>query len=89
MSKFAVVCETCTSVQEVNATQHEITFVAFLIDSTIDFRGSITCYTVIDASDNSNKVREAYIQGVIAGAAAVGSTLAQGDIITHQFFRAP
>lgn len=89
MSKFAVVCETCTSVQEVNASQHEITFTAFLIDSTIGFRGEIVCTTVIDASDNSNKVRDAYVTGVIAGAALVGSTLAAGDVISHQFFRAP
>ena len=88
-SKFAVVCETCTDIMEVNASQHQVTYTAYLIDNDIGFRNHIVCYTTIDATDNSNKVKDAYVQGVIDAASAVGSTITAGNVISHQFFRAP
>jgi hypothetical protein len=89
MAKLAVVCETCTSILEVNGTQHEVTFLAYVIDNDTGFRGHMTCTCVIDASDNSNKVKDAYIDGVVASCAAQGITLARGDVVSHQFYRAP
>lgn len=89
MAKLAIVCDTCSDIMEVNATQHQVTYLAFVIDNDSGFRGHVTCYCVIDASDNSNKVKDAYIDGVVASAATVGANLSRGDVVSHQFFRAP
>lgn len=89
MAKLAVVCETCTDILEVNGTQHQVTYTAFVIDNQAGFRGHVVCTCVIDASDNSNKVRDTYVDGVVASCAALGITLSRGDVVSHQFFRAP
>lgn len=89
MAKLAIVCDACTDIQEVNGTLHRVTYTAFVIDNDTNFRGHITCECLIEASDNSNKVRDAYVDGVVSSAAGLGMTLAPGDVVSHQFFRAP
>jgi hypothetical protein len=89
MAKLAIVCDACTDIEEVNGTLHRVTYKVFMIDNDTQFRGHILCQCLIEASDNSNKVREAYVTGVIDTAALQGITLAAGDVVSHQFFRAP
>jgi hypothetical protein len=89
MAKLAIVCDACTDIMEQNATVHLVTYKVFVIDNDTGFRGHMLCETSIDASDNSNKVREAYVNGVVTSAAAQGITLQAGDVVSHQFFRAP
>jgi hypothetical protein len=89
MAKLAIVCDACTDIMEQNATIHLVTYKVFVIDNDTGFRGHMLCTTSIDASDNSNKVREAYVDGVVASCAEQGITLSRGDVVSHQFFRAP
>lgn len=89
MSKLAVVCSLANQIFEQNAKQHLVFFRACVKDDHPGFNGEIECEAVVDSADNANKIRDAYVDAVVAGAATVGVTLAHSDVICPTFYRAP
>lgn len=89
MSKLAIVCNLGYQIFEQTASQHLVFFRACVKSDNSEFNGEVACEAVVDSSDNANKIRDAYVDAVVAGAATVGVTLARSDVICPTFYRAP
>lgn len=89
MSKLAVITSFCNDIAEVNNTQHYVRFMACIKDTFGGFNGPVLCRATIDQFDNANKVRDAFVDAVVEGAAENGVVLQRSDVSVPSIYRAP